>query len=105
MVNRRHRSAKERLRLFVLHGGICHFCSGKISERSEAWELSHDIPLELGGNDDDANTKPAHKKCHRAHTSAVDAPDIAKAHRRELKDRGAKVKKHKWPSRPFRRFA
>jgi 5-methylcytosine-specific restriction protein A len=94
-------SGKERLRLFVLHGGTCHFCKGKINAEREAWEVSHEIPLELGGADDDANRLPAHKKCHRDHTSAVDAPNIAKAKRRELKNLGIKPRKYQWPSRPF----
>ena len=97
MTARRSISAKERLRLFQLHGGICHLCNGRI-QVGEAWEVSHDIPLELGGADDDANRKPAHKKCHRAHTSTVDQPNIAKAKRRELRHMGIKK-----PSRGFRK--
>ncbi len=98
MSERRSLTGKERLRLFALHGGRCHFCGGKINAVTEAWEVSHDIPLELGGADDDANRKPAHKKCHRDHTSAVDAPNIAKAKRREIKNMGAK------PRRPWSKF-
>lgn len=96
MTARRSISAKERLRLFQMHGGICHLCEGRI-QVGEVWELSHDIPLELGGADDDANRKPAHKKCHRNHTSTVDQPNIAKAKRRELRHHGIK----KRTSRPI----
>lgn len=78
-------------------------CGGKIDATREAWEVSHEIPLELGGADDDANRLPAHKKCHRDHTSNVDAPNIAKAKRRELKNMGIKGPKRPWPSRPFNR--
>lgn len=104
-MRRKHLSAKERLRLFTLHRGVCHFCSGRIDGTREAWDVSHEIPLELGGADDDVNRKPAHRKCHRAHTSAVDAPAIAKAKRREIKNMGAKPKsKHRWPKRPFQNW-
>jgi len=85
---RKHRSAKERARLFLLHGGICHLCEGKIEAATEAWDISHDIPLELGGADDDENSKIAHRKCHRAHTAKVDIPRIAKAKRVEQKHLG-----------------
>ena len=89
MTARRTISAKERLRLFQLHGGICHLCNGRI-QVGEAWEVSHDIPLELLGADDDANRLLAHKKCHRARTSTVDQPNIARAKRRERKHLGIK---------------
>lgn len=97
MTSRRSISAKERLRLFQIHGGICMFCEGRI-QVGEAWEVSHAIPLELGGADDDANRKPAHKRCHRNHTSTVDQPNIARAKRRELRHMGIKK-----PSRGFRK--
>lgn len=86
---RRSISTRERVRLFQLHDGICHLCGGKIAV-GERWEVSHDIPLELGGADDDANRKPAHYRCHRTHTATVDAPNIARAKRREAKHIGAK---------------
>ncbi|WP_377838743.1 HNH endonuclease [Bosea sp. UC22_33] len=89
-MNRRSLSTRDRLRIFTLHGGICHLCGGKV-QAGEAWEVSHDTPLELGGADDDANRKPAHRKCHRAHTAAVDLPNIAKAKRREARHLGAKA--------------
>lgn len=89
MTARRSISTKERVRLFMLHGGTCHLCGGKIGV-GEAWDVSHDIPLELGGADDDANRLLAHRKCHRAHTASVDVPAIAKAKRREARHIGAK---------------
>jgi 5-methylcytosine-specific restriction endonuclease McrA len=76
--------------LFLKHGGICHICGGKISE-GERWEVSHEIPLELGGDDDDVNAKPAHHKCHRHQTSTVDIPAIAKAKRLQVRHLGAKA--------------
>lgn len=92
MTTRRSISTKERLRLFALHGGLCHLCCGRINAKREAWEVSHDIPLELGGADDDENRKLAHAKCHRVQTSTVDIPRIAKAKRREARNLGAKAK-------------
>ena len=87
---RKSLSTRDRLRIFTLHGGVCHLCGGKV-QAGEAWDVSHDTPLELGGDDDDENRKPAHRKCHRAYTAAVDIPNIAKAKRREAKHLGAKA--------------
>jgi 5-methylcytosine-specific restriction protein A len=99
---RKHLSTRERGRLFTLHGGVCHFCSGKI-QATEAWDISHDIPLELGGADDDANRKPAHRKCHRAHTAAVDQPAIAKSKRVRARHTGSKAPSQRG-FRGWRRF-
>jgi hypothetical protein len=92
MAKRKHVSTRERMRLFMLHKGICHFCELPIDGTREAWDISHEIPLELGGADDDSNRKPAHReKCHRPHTAAVDAPAIAKSRRIRAKHIGAKA--------------
>ncbi|MGI9297057.1 MAG: HNH endonuclease signature motif containing protein [Gammaproteobacteria bacterium] len=88
---RKSLSTRERLRLFTLHKGICHICEGRIDGAREAWEISHELPLELGGADDDENRKPAHYKCHRALTAEQDIPRIAKAKRREARHLGAKA--------------
>lgn len=93
MSKRRSLSTRERLRLFQLHGGVCHFCNGKINGAIERWEISHEIALELGGNDDDENRKPAHYKCHRAWTAKHDIPAIAKSNRIRAKNVGAKKAK------------
>lgn len=98
MSERRHISTRERARLFALHEGQCHLCGGKIDGTRERWEISHDIPLELGGPDDDENRKPAHYKCHRHHTATVDAPAIAKAKRREAIHTGAARKRSAFPT-------
>lgn len=90
MTKRRALTGKDRLRIFAAHNGICHLCLGKIDAKREAWEVSHDIPLEMGGADDDVNRKPAHARCHRLHTRTTDIPNIAKAKRRELRNMGAK---------------
>lgn len=90
MVRRRHWSTRARAALFMAHGGICHLCGGKI-HATEAWDVSHETPLELGGADDDTNAKPAHRKCHRVHTAETDIPAIAKAKRNEARHRGFKA--------------
>ena len=88
-MKRRSLTGKERLRLFSFHEGICHLCKGKIDGAREAWEVEHEIPLAMGGADDDKNRKPAHIKCHKDKT-VVDMGNIAKAKRREAKHIGAK---------------
>ena len=78
------------------HGGICHLCSMKIVP-GEDWDVSHDIPLEAGGKDDATNWLVAHRKCHRIHTSTVDAPLIAKVKRIHQKHVGAKKSRTPMP--------
>lgn len=78
--NRVHHSRKKRAKLFHDKGGICHLCGGKV-QPGEAWDVSHPIPLALGGADDESNWDVAHRKCHRVHTAKEDVPRIAKATR------------------------
>lgn len=89
MVRRKHRSASDRLKLLKANNHECHICHGEI-QKDQAWDVSHEIPLELGGADDDTNAKPAHHKCHKRITAERDQPDIAKAKRRELRHNGIK---------------
>ena len=86
---RRSLSAKERLRLFTLHGGRCHLCGGNINAVREAWDVEHVTALALGGEDDDENRKPAHVRCHKTKT-ADDVGKIAKADRVRMKHVGAR---------------
>ena len=78
------------------HGGICHLCSMKVIP-GEDWDVSHDIPLEAGGKDDETNWLVAHRKCHRVHTSTVDAPLIAKVKRIHQRHIGAKKSRSPLP--------
>lgn len=87
---RRRISTRERVDIFQRNGGICHLCHGAITA-GQAWEVSHDTPLELGGADEGDNLKPAHAKCHRVHTATVDVPTIRLAQRREAIHIGAKA--------------
>lgn len=101
MTRRVHISTRKRVALFAAKGGICHLCEGKVHV-TEAWDVSHVIPLELGGADNESNWDVAHRTCHRAHTAAVDVPTIAKAKRVEARHIGAKApSRHKLQSRGF----
>ena len=91
MVERRSLSTRERVRLFHLHGGVCHICETKIDGSREGWEIEHVISLAMGGEDADRNMKPAHWKCHKKKTAEVDAPRLAQAKRREARHIGAKA--------------
>lgn len=89
MGRRRPMTAKRRLAIFGAAEGICHLCDLPI-DKHKPWEVSHVIPLEMGGEDDDDNTRPAHYACHREHTAKVDIPLIAKAKRVAAKHCGAR---------------
>jgi len=97
MTKRRNISTTERVKIFKASNGVCHMCNQPIKS-GELWEVSHEIPLELGGEDKGDNLKPAHKTCHRVQTSTVDIPAIAKAKRREAKNIGAVAPKQPIPA-------
>ena len=58
MTARRSLSTRDRAAIFKAHAGLCHLCNGKITP-GDAWDVSHEIPLELGGKDDASNMRPA----------------------------------------------
>lgn len=89
-MTRRRISTRDRLACFQENNGICHICGGKI-HAGEGFDISHPIPLELGGADDKSNWRPAHKRCHARLTADVDLPNIARAKRREARHVGAKA--------------
>ena len=89
-------TAKMRADIFLSRGGMCHLCNMKVVP-GEDWDVSHDIPLEAGGKDDASNWFVAHRKCHRVHTSTVDAPMIAKVKRIHQKHVGAKKSRSPMP--------
>lgn len=93
-MTRRRITTKMRIGVFERHGGICHLCSMKVVAGQD-WDVSHDIPLEAGGNDDDDNLYVAHRSCHRAHTAKVDIPLIAKVARIRANHVGAKTPSRK----------
>jgi HNH endonuclease. len=101
-MTRRRLSRTTRLSIFMAADGICHMCGGRI-QAGQAWDVSHVIPLALGGADDETNWRPAHRKCHRDHTAQTDIPAIARAKRREAKHLGAHAPAQRIKSRGFDR--
>lgn len=95
-VKRARLSTTARFALLQREKYRCHLCRGIIFV-GQAWDVSHEIPLELNGADDEANRRAAHRKCHRVRTSTVDLPAIARAKRIEASHHGARV-----PRQPMR---
>jgi len=89
-------TAKMRVDIFLRHDGVCHLCKLKVIP-GEEWDVSHEIPLEAGGRDDDSNWLVAHRRCHRTHTATVDAPLIAKVKRICARHLGAKKSRTPMP--------
>lgn len=89
-------TVKRRADIFLARGGTCHLCNMKVVP-GEDWDVSHDIPLEAGGKDDETNWFVAHRKCHRVHTSTVDMPLIAKVKRVHQRHIGAKQSRSPMP--------
>jgi 5-methylcytosine-specific restriction protein A len=100
-VARKRWSSTARLRIFLANDGRCHVCGQKISV-GEGWDLDHRIALALGGDDEEHNLAPAHRKgCHAGKTAKEDVPAIAKAKRRQIAHVGASAPKRPIQSRGF----
>ena len=92
-MTRRPISSKRRLELFTAQSGVCNICRAKI-QVGQAWDVDHEIPLAMGGDDGGDNLKVVHAKCHRgtgSKTADDDMPRIAKTKRMQAKFTGA------WP--------
>ena len=87
MTPRRKISDMQRERIFLDNNGRCHLCTRKIRV-GEKWDVSHDRPLALLGEDSGDNLKVAHKDCHAIQTREHDMPRIAKAKRQARKHIG-----------------
>lgn len=84
-------STTERFKLLQREKFSCHLCGGMIFV-GQRWDVSHEIPLELGGADDDTNRRAAHERpCHRDRTALIDIPAIARAKRIQASHHGARV--------------
>lgn len=94
---RKRMSRARRVTIFLASNGLCHICSQQIRD-GEKWDVSHVVPLNLGGADDDSNMRPAHKHCHVEQT-AIDKADIAA--RNQAVDHGYTGKPK--PQSPYRR--
>lgn len=64
---RRRMTAKQKVEMFVRHGGVCCICGHKINSVHEAWD-EHINPLWLDGDNGADNRAPAHEKCAREKT-------------------------------------
>lgn len=91
-MKRRRWTSLRRAALFVDHDGQCHICGLKIDAVREGFDVDHIIPLALGGEDDEANCRPAHTRCHRGAggKTADDLAQIAKAKRVRARHLGAR---------------
>lgn len=89
-VKRKQLNSRDLSALMERESRTCHLCSGQIGA-TEAWDVSHEIPLAQGGEDTETNWRMAHRKCHRAHTATVDLPAIAKTRRIRARHFGAKA--------------
>jgi hypothetical protein len=92
---------KQKIEMFVRHGGICCICGTKIDSVKDAWD-EHQNPLWLNGDNNAENRAPAHAKCARVKTSG-EAKERAKVRRiaeRHFGARKTKKPKSKWKRMP-----
>lgn len=95
-MTRRRIPTRERVAIFEREGGRCHLCQMRV-EAGQEWDVSHEIPLEMGGEDGGLNLRIAHRRCHRVHTAKVDAPRIAKTRGQRAAHLGAKRSRNPLP--------
>ncbi len=78
-MTRKSFSAKDRLRIFTAHNGVCGLSGVKIKP-GDAWHIEHRVPVALGGSNDDENLYPALVEPHALKTKD-DVKVIRKADR------------------------
>lgn len=81
-------STRRRRHIFFENSGICHYCAHAIDPKRERFEIIHIDAWAISRNDSNANTRPAHLKCHQRATAEEDLPLIAHIKRVEAFDRG-----------------
>lgn len=96
MIRRRRLSTKQKVVLFERCAGVCHIC-GQAIQIGQRWDVSHIVPLALGGADVDCNRAPAHKPCHAWQTRMTDLPAIARARRIYARHIGAYEPRRRLP--------
>jgi 5-methylcytosine-specific restriction endonuclease McrA len=73
-------------RIHAQHKGLCTYCGQETEVSGPTVIYDHEIPLELGGADDDSNIGPIHASpCNKIKTAA-DARQIAKMRRQAKMD-------------------
>jgi len=78
--------------------GRCERCGVRIDTYKRRHHYDHDTACELGGDNSFANCRLLCEPCHVLKTGEVDRPAIAKAHRRQIANIGAKAP----PARPLK---
>jgi 5-methylcytosine-specific restriction endonuclease McrA len=91
-----HRApGKVRQRIFG-RDNRCHLCGCEI-QTAQKWDLDHVVALINGGENREANLRPAHRKCHKEKT-ARDVAEKAKVAAIRQKHIGARTA----PAKPLR---
>lgn len=67
-VKRKPLTKRQRLAMFLAHGGKCCICKGQIDGVRERWIDEHILALELGGDNAMDNRGPAHERCAKEKT-------------------------------------
>jgi len=84
---RRKMTRSRALNRWEAHKGICVNCKRPIDATREDWFIEHIRALELGGEDTDENTGPAHLACKKD-KDAADHKAAAKAKRAKARHLG-----------------
>ena len=103
---RKNMTPRLRLKVWEAHKGMCILCKSKIDGVRERWILEHEIPLALGGKDDESNMGPAHEGCALVKTfgKSGDIAKAAKAKRVKIKHLGIKKSKNPLPGSKGSKF-